>query len=119
MVSPCEIDINGGNPLSTHPSSSALNKEDALSELNRRVRTLEQLLSMYAPSRAIAKPRDLGPPSISGFRDVSHPAQDRRVVLNKSRLFGQTHWTNAAHEVSLAPDACQSSAFADGQSSKR
>lgn len=119
LVSPHDGGSGGGNLLSTHPSSQSLNKENELNELNRRVRTLEQLLSICAPGLAVGNPERPGPQSSSNLKDTSCLPQDKRVALNKSRLFGQTHWTNAAHEVSLTPDRHTLSTSADSPSSKK
>jgi hypothetical protein len=82
------VESNEGDQLSTSPSKPTLSKKIELNDLNRRVRTLEQLLfSTGAPDSDIGNPHGLGPPSISELKNVFSSQQHRRIALNKSRLY--------------------------------
>ncbi|KAF2811584.1 uncharacterized protein BDZ99DRAFT_507974 [Mytilinidion resinicola] len=89
---------NGGNPSLAQPLDPALNEIHEPNELNHRPRPLEQSFSSAATDSATETPLVSPPPGTSSFRNVVHSPQKKQFALNKSRLFGQTHWTNAAHE---------------------
>jgi hypothetical protein len=71
--------------------------------LDRRLQALEHVISLYAPGSLTEK----SPPSnqlnvaVSESETCTLPAPTK-TTLNKSRLFGPTHWTNDIHEVGLA-----------------
>lgn len=90
LVSAGEVESHEEHPPSTRLSRPPLNRAHDLNELTGRVRTLEQLLSIWAPSWAVTKLRRSGSLNLSDFKDVSRSPQDRRVALNKSRLY-ETH----------------------------
>ncbi|KAF2490666.1 hypothetical protein BU16DRAFT_160062 [Lophium mytilinum] len=89
---------NGRNSSLSQPVDPALNEIHESNELNHLARPLEQSFSSTATGRAIETPLVSPPPSNSSLGNVAHSPQKRQFALNKSRLFGQTHWTNAAHE---------------------
>ena len=62
--------------------------------------------------------RTPAPSTVPGHHGAPHLLGER-LGLNKSRLFGQSHWTNtAALEVSLARNTLRSSMAADRASSE-
>jgi hypothetical protein len=119
QASPLEAGDNGADSWTTHHASPSLNDPPELNELNRRIKSLEQLLSNSTPDSATEIPGGQEPPSISHSKELSHTPRDRRVALNKSRLYGQSHWTAGAQEVSLASNSRQPAPSADNQSSKK
>ncbi|KAI1324551.1 hypothetical protein F5Y16DRAFT_301896 [Xylariaceae sp. FL0255] len=94
------------------PSSASIHsdkkRDDELKALTSRIRSLEELLLQYeAPTAATRPNQDC---SWSRNHTADHLREEwddvhddafrsqSALVLNKSRLFGQTHWTNAVHE---------------------
>ncbi|KAI8622917.1 hypothetical protein F5Y19DRAFT_460577 [Xylariaceae sp. FL1651] len=91
---------------------SKSNEDEFRGRLTSRLRSLEEWLSKYGaqvvaatgmtPDLGSSRSRDFSHGhgdnndgnrmALSGLRDGGH------LVLHKSRLFGQTHWTNAVHE---------------------
>ena len=57
----------------------------------------EQLTTQ--PSRGIARSSDLGATTNANLDNIAAGPRDGRISLNKSRLFGQSHWTNSTLEV--------------------
>ena len=110
---PTEAGSDGADSWPMHHASPTLNDPSELNELNRRLQSLEKLLSHSAPDSTIETPHGQKLPSISPSKETSHTPRDRRVCLNKSRLYGQSHWTVGAHEVSLASDTRQSATSTD------
>ena len=88
-------------PLSS--VSSAVEKDKELIRLRTRIQTLEGLLSKSTSVQRVGIP--LTPfSSAIGTDDASPLLRDASLVLNKSRLFGRSHWSNsAALEVSCWP----------------
>jgi hypothetical protein len=75
-------------------------QDDRINELESRLRTLEEhLLSRSIPKQSVdtSAAEGLGQ---SGY--ASNPVlHGAKPILNKSRLFGRTHWTNDVPEVSV------------------
>lgn len=84
-------------------ADSFLRKEAELNELKRRVASLEFLLGKDTPGTT--KANRPSTPATSGTPDQPDVAQlpeNKWLVLNKSRLFGRSHWTHtSALEVSI------------------
>jgi Fungal Zn(2)-Cys(6) binuclear cluster domain len=96
-----EIYRNRAAILPPNPAHPALNEIPELSDIVHRIRSLErQLPSNYTPSSITG---GVEPSSNSYSRDISH-THDKRLFLNKSRLYGQSHWSSGAHVVSLPKD---------------
>lgn len=94
------VDAVDRTPFSTRSSNSALDKERVFYELNHRLESLEKLLSGHVASQAVGKgggSRLFGGGSQN--KDSSQPLSLTQLSLNKSRLFGRSHWTSTAHEV--------------------
>ncbi|KIX06048.1 uncharacterized protein Z518_04022 [Rhinocladiella mackenziei CBS 650.93] len=80
-------DNDGENLSSKQHLAFGRDKEPDFHGLIRRVQALEQRFSSHAPDR---------PP---GYDLAAHSAlQDGRTTLNKTRVFGQSHWINATYE---------------------
>jgi hypothetical protein len=89
------------------------NDDELRGQLARRLRSLEEWLSKYAAEVAAATgtTSNLGSSRSHNYNhehgdnnDEYHAAlpglgDGVQLVLHKSRLFGQTHWTNAVLEV--------------------
>lgn len=75
-------------------------QDDRINELERRLRTLEEhLLSRSIPEQSVDTSAATGLGQ-SGY--ASNPVlHGAKPILNKSRLFGRTHWTNDVPEVSV------------------
>lgn len=84
--------------LPTNTGPSALNEVSELSDIVRRVRSLEQQLLSNKTSSPSSERKELLSTSLP--KDTSH-TQDKRLFLNKSRLYGRSHWSSGAHVVSL------------------
>lgn len=85
-----------GVPVS---STSASVHSSETTDLRLRVQRLEQLLSKYADAAAPADLTNSKLSSISSGADNADKLPDRQIALNKSRLYGATHWTYVMHEV--------------------
>ena len=51
------------------------------------------------PSRGIVRPSDLGATTKANLENIATGPRDGGISLNKSRLFGHSHWTNSSLEV--------------------
>ncbi|KAJ4524217.1 hypothetical protein HRR83_002337 [Exophiala dermatitidis] len=54
------------------------------------------------PSRGIARSSDLGATMNANLDNTATGPRDGGISLNKSRLFGRSHWTNFTFEVRRA-----------------
>jgi hypothetical protein len=101
-VAPACHQHNTAPEVSEPPSglpSTSLRHDDRINELESRLRTLEHILS-----RTILNPSvdNSGVASLAESNYASNPVlQGAKPMLNKSRLFGRTHWTNDVPEVGL------------------
>ncbi|KAI0143836.1 hypothetical protein GGR57DRAFT_341469 [Xylariaceae sp. FL1272] len=96
LVSPTadEGSLQQSAPSTIQSSNGERSKEDNIRELTSRIRYLERLLSKRDAGLAEGPPASL-PPHAQG--NSSKPS-DAPLVLNKSRLFGQTHWSSSVPE---------------------
>lgn len=80
--------------------NESLRQDDRINELESRLRTLEEhLLSRSIPKQSVDTSAAAGLGQ-SGY--ASNPVlHGAKPILNKSRLFGRTHWTNDVPEVSV------------------
>jgi hypothetical protein len=80
--------------------SDRITSDDAqICEPQNRGQAPEQPLATHFPN-PIERKGDKDP-SDKSDSEIGIPwSMDRRIALNKSRLFGQSHWTNGDHEVS-------------------
>lgn len=80
-------------------SSTSLRPNDRINELESRLRTLEHVLSRSIPNASVDTS---GTASLVESGYASNPVlHGAKPILNKSRLFGRTHWTNDVPEVGL------------------
>lgn len=103
LISPLPS-INDENELLKR--SSALRNgvgDHHIQQLNRRLQTLEHTISLSAPNILSEKSSLNAQSSIAASEyGAFDPSPQTKTTLNKSRLFGPTHWTNDIDEVSLA-----------------
>jgi hypothetical protein len=91
-----------GKGLLTPSSGLAPIEQSEAAQLEHRVRNIERLLSVDSQQRLIeCDGCQDSEESISGNGRL-RLQQERRIILNKSRLYGDSHWTNGAHEVCVA-----------------
>lgn len=77
--------------------SSASPGNDRINALESRLGTLEHLVSLNTPKPSVDIP---GAARLSESGYASNPVLlGAKPILNKSRLFGRTHWTNDVPEV--------------------
>jgi Fungal Zn(2)-Cys(6) binuclear cluster domain len=102
LISPQSTTDAESNEITEQSSSTAASKEHQTNELDRRHQTLERTVSLSAPgSVGVDKHPLSGPSSSHEARFESRLVSDKtKATLNKSRLFGPTHWTNDVDEVS-------------------
>ncbi|OKL64711.1 hypothetical protein UA08_00524 [Talaromyces atroroseus] len=100
LISPLSTAESQPNEVTGRFPSTAENKERQINALDRRVQTLERALSLSAPgSVAVEKQPSSGPSGAHEARSESSSVSDKsKATLNKSRLFGPTHWTNDLDE---------------------
>jgi hypothetical protein len=91
-----------GNRLLSRPSGPCQPKSAAITKVASirarspgRLSSQDELVSVSGAGSASVSPMS------SDTKQDSHTTLDRSLVLNKSRLFGRTHWTNAVYEVRL------------------
>ncbi|KAI1124923.1 hypothetical protein F5Y10DRAFT_20090 [Nemania abortiva] len=97
MPAPTEEEGRTVNRLLPRPSGSFQPRGAQTTNAISRARSPEPLV----PQNELASASEIRPApisSISSTRQDSHATPHRLLVLNKSRLFGQTHWTNAVYE---------------------
>lgn len=103
-VAPILENMRQDLPLEVNESSNNISHVspvhgDRINELERRLGKLENLLSCREPKDGVGIP---GAPSLAESGYASNPVlQGAKPILNKSRLFGRTHWTNDVPEVSV------------------
>lgn len=90
-------------PYATPPqaSVSAIGPSPA-SDASRLTGRVPDAQLTAQPSRGIARSSDLGATTNTNLDNIAAAPQDGRISLNKSRLFGQSHWTNSTLEVPRA-----------------
>lgn len=81
-------------------SNASPRHDNRINELESRLQTLEHLLSRSIPKHGVDTS---GAASLGDNGFASNPViNGAKPILNKSRLFGRTHWTNDVPEVSLS-----------------
>lgn len=98
VTHPCGNDVEDHqNPPRELNESSR--QDDRINDLEIRLRTLEHLLSRSTPKQSV------DPSSVASLGESSHASnpvlRGVKPTLNKSRLFGRTHWTNDVPEVGV------------------
>ncbi|EED13582.1 conserved hypothetical protein [Talaromyces stipitatus ATCC 10500] len=92
----------GANALPKDISSVSRRHDDHINELETRLRTLEHLLSRNRSSLDVDRTSNSGPSTIRESEYASNSVlHGTKTTLNKSRLFGRTHWTNDVYEVHI------------------
>jgi hypothetical protein len=99
---------NSNVPYATPPqaSVSAIGQSPASNASRLPVCALSAPLSAQA-SHGIARSQDLGETNNVDLDNIATGPRDGRIALNKSRLFGQSHWTNSTLEVGPSTPAAQ------------
>ncbi|KAI1258496.1 hypothetical protein F5Y18DRAFT_413410 [Xylariaceae sp. FL1019] len=97
LVSPTadEASLQQSAPSTVQASNGERSKDDDIRELTSRIQSLERLLSQRDAGSAEGPAPTPLPSHAQG--DGSKPS-DAPLVLNKSRLFGQTHWSSSVVE---------------------
>lgn len=91
---PPEVNESSNNIFNVKPG-----RDDRINELESRLGRLENLLSCSEPKISVDISRAT---SLAESGCASNPVlQGAKPILNKSRLFGRTHWTNDVPEVSV------------------
>lgn len=87
-------------PHATPPQISVSAIEPSLaSEASRLTGRVPDAQLTVQPSRSIARSSNLGATTNANLDNISAGPREGRIFLNKSRLFGQSHWTNSTLEV--------------------
>lgn len=101
LTSPRPTDVSSELSKATDQSlSTARSKQHQITELEGRLQALEHVLALSVPGSVVEK-HPLSASSSAG--PPSSPIPNKtKATLNKSRLFGPSHWTNDVDEVSPA-----------------
>ncbi|KAI0425260.1 hypothetical protein F5Y09DRAFT_352551 [Xylaria sp. FL1042] len=87
------------NPMLSYPSYSSQARGSEITALTGRTLSPEPLPVQNGRASGTKTSPALVTPIRSCPKQVDNVTSDRPLVLNKSRLFGKTHWTNAVYEV--------------------
>lgn len=92
---------HGNGPYATPPtaSTSVIGPSPA-SDASRLTGCAPEAQLTAQPSRRFTESSQLGAPTNANLDNLETGSRDERISLNKSRLFGQSHWTYSPLVVS-------------------
>jgi hypothetical protein len=100
--------VSGREILEARPSDVPLTAATSGSHASRQLDHIQNMLDKLISGRNLQPDTNSfvpTPPNSLGARNSRHEYDQPRLQLNKSKLFGSTHWSGASHIVSSSSQA--------------